>query len=148
MADLSELKPPEGATTKKTRVGRGPGSGQGKTAGRGMKGQKARSGGAIHPRFEGGQTPLYRRLPKFGFSNPNKIDVAVINVQKLNNHFEDGDTVDVETLSDRGLIRSRFDEVKVLGSGELEVELTVRANRFSESAREKIENAGGTAEVI
>ena len=146
--DLSNLTPPEGATTEKTRVGRGEGSGHGKTCGSGHKGQKARSGGSVHPRFEGGQTPIYRRLPKYGFNNPNKDRVAIFNVGRLDEMFEDGDVVDVETLSERGALSGQFDAVKILGDGELETELTVQVHRFSGSAREKIENAGGSAEVI
>lgn len=146
--DLSNLKPPEGATTEKSRVGRGEGSGHGKTCGRGMKGQKARSGGSVHPRFEGGQTPIYRRLPKYGFNNPNKDRVAIINVGQLDDAFEDGDVVDIDTLRERHYISGQYDVVKVLGGGEIDTELTVRVNRFSDSAREQIENAGGSVEVI
>lgn len=146
--DLSELSPPDGATTSKTRVGRGEGSGHGKTCGSGHKGQKARSGGSVHPRFEGGQTPIYRRLPKYGFNNENRDEAAIINVGRLEEVFEDGDEVDEETLKERGFLSGQYDFVKVLGDGELETELTVRVDAFSESAREKIEEAGGTAEVI
>jgi len=146
--DLSNLSPPEGANESKTRVGRGEGSGSGKTCGRGHKGQKARQGGNIHPRFEGGQTPIYLRLPKFGFNNPNKDTVAIINVDKLDGAFEDGDVVDIETLESDGYLSGQYDAVKVLGDGELETELTVRVHRFSASAREQIEEAGGNAEVI
>lgn len=146
--DLSELKPPEGARTKKKRVGRGPGSTLGKTSGRGQKGQKARSGGNVHPRFEGGQMPLFRRLPKFGFRNRNAKEVAVVNVRDLNRAFEDGDAVDPNALCEAGLLKGQFDEVKILGDGELEKALTVRAHKFSSSAREKIESAGGTAEGV
>ena len=146
--DLSNLKPPEGATTAKRRVGRGEGSGDGKTSGRGMKGQKARTGGSVHPRFEGGQTPIYRQLPKFGFNNKNKDRIEIVNVDKLDWAFEDGDVVDIETLEERGFLSGNYDGVKILGRGELETALTVKVNGFSGSAREKIENAGGTAEVV
>jgi large subunit ribosomal protein L15 len=146
--DLSNLQPPEGATTEKTRVGRGEGSGHGKTCGHGMKGQKARSGRDPHPRFEGGQTPIYRRLPKYGFNNPNSDRVAVFNVGKLDAIFDDGDVVDVETLRERDFLSGQFDAVKILGDGELQTELTVQVHRFSDSAREKIEDAGGSVEVI
>lgn len=146
--DLSNLKPPEGATTRKKRVGRGPGSTLGKTSGRGQKGQKARSGGNVHPRFEGGQMPLFRRLPKMGFRNWNAKEVAVVNVRALEDSFADGDTVDIDALCDQGLVNGKFDEVKILGDGELSKALTVRAHKFSKSAREKIESAGGTAEGV
>ncbi|MFB6375830.1 MAG: 50S ribosomal protein L15 [Bradymonadaceae bacterium] len=146
--DLSNLTPPEGANQNAERVGRGEGSGSGKTCGRGHKGQKARSGGNVHPRFEGGQMPIYRRLPKYGFNNPNKDRVASINVGYLEHKFDDGEVVDIERLRDEGSVSGQFDAVKILGDGELTTELTVRVNRFSDSAREQIENAGGTAEVI
>lgn len=146
--DLSNLSPPDGANRKEKRVGRGSGSGHGKTCGRGTKGQKARSGGQIPPHFEGGQTPIYRRLPKFGFTNPCAEEVAIVNVGDLAQRFDDGDTVDIDTLEERGLVNGKYDVVKILGDGELDVELTVSANRFSESAREKIEQAGGSAEVV
>lgn len=146
--DLSELKPPQGARHKDKRVGRGTGSTLGKTSGRGQKGQKSRSGGSVHPRFEGGQTPLFRRLPKQGFRNRNAKRVAVVNVRDLERVFEDGATVDVETLSEQGLIKGQFDEVKILGDGELNMALTVKAHKFSSSARQKIESAGGTAEGV
>lgn len=146
--DLSELKPPKGARSKPKRVGRGPGSTLGKTSGRGEKGQNARSGGRVHPRFEGGQMPLFRRLPKHGFRNWNAKTVAVVNVRALERVFEDGDTADVETLQERGLVNGKFDEVKILGDGELTKALTVKAHKFSKSAREKIESAGGTVEGV
>jgi len=146
--DLSNLTPPEGANQDAERVGRGEGSGRGKTCGRGHKGQKARSGGNVHPRFEGGQMPIYRRLPKYGFNNKNRDRGAIINVGFLDEAFEDGDVVDVETLRERDYVSGQFDFVKILGDGDLETELTVRVDRFSESAREQIEHAGGTAEVI
>ncbi len=148
MSELSNLKPPEGANQESTRKGRGPGSGQGKTCGRGTKGQKARSGGQIPTYFEGGQTPLYRQLPKYGFKNPTETDVAVVNVGKIARQFEDGDEIDVEALVEGGHVRRSFDELKVLGEGEIDIAVTVRVHQFSESAREKIEAAGGTAEVV
>jgi large subunit ribosomal protein L15 len=146
--DLSELKPPRGARHKVKRVGRGTGSTLGKTSGRGHKGQKARSGGNVHPRFEGGQMPLFRRLPKVGFRNWNAKQVAVVNVRALERVFEDGTAVDIETLREQGLVKGKFDEVKILGDGELTKALNVQAHKFSTSAREKIESAGGTAEGV
>ncbi|MFP4597309.1 MAG: 50S ribosomal protein L15 [Persicimonas sp.] len=146
--DLSELKPPKGARSDRKRVGRGPGSTLGKTSGKGEKGQNARSGGGVHPRFEGGQMPLFRRLPKFGFRNRNATRVAVVNVRDLERGFDDGDSVDEEALRQRGLVKGEFDEVKVLGDGELTKQLTVRLHKYSASAREKIESTGGTAEGV
>jgi large subunit ribosomal protein L15 len=145
---LHELKPASGAKKSRKRVGRGIGSGLGKTSGRGHKGQKARSGGGVRPGFEGGQTPLYRRLPKRGFSNKRfATDLAEINVSALN-RFEAGAVVTYGTLKEAGLIKGSYDGVKILGQGELTVPLTVRATRFSKSAVEKIEAAGGKAEVV
>lgn len=145
---LSRLRPPAGAVRGKRRKGRGVGSGLGKTAGKGMKGQKARHpGGFSKLHFEGGQTPLQRRLPKHGFHNPFSKTVVTVNVSDLNG-FENGATVDVDALREAGLIRKRFDGVKVLGSGELERKLTVKVHAFSASAKQKIEKAGGTAEVV
>ena len=145
---LHELEKNIGATQRKKRVGRGPGSGLGKTSGRGQKGQKARSGGSINPVFEGGQLPLYRRLPKRGFTNAKfKTTYAVINVADLN-RFEDGTVVTPALLKDTGLVKKQFDGVKVLGNGKLEKKLTVQANKFSDSALEKIKEAGSKAEVI
>lgn len=145
--ELSNLRPAEGSKHKANfRKGRGTGSGNGKTAGYGHKGQKARSG-APRPGFEGGQMPLYRRLPKRGFTNRNRIDYAELNVARLN-AFEDGVTVDVETLCTMGVIKDLKSGLKILGGGELTKKLNVRANAFSESARQKIEAAGGTCEVI
>ena len=145
---LHELEKNIGATHKKKRVGRGPGSGLGKTSGRGQKGQKARSGGSINPVFEGGQLPLYRRIPKRGFSNAKfKTVYAVINVEDLN-VFEDGTVVTEALLKDTGLVKKQLDGIKVLGNGELEKKLTVRAHKFSDVAKEKIEKAGGKAEVM
>jgi large subunit ribosomal protein L15 len=131
------------------RVGRGPGSGMGKTSTRGEKGQKARSGASIKPWFQGGQTPLYRRLPKRGFNNKEFETVyATINVEDLNKFFKDGDVVTPEVLKERGIIKKELGGIKVLGSGSLEKKLTVKAHRFSSSAVTKIENAGGNTEVI
>lgn len=145
--ELSNLRPAEGSKHKANfRKGRGTGSGNGKTAGYGHKGQKARSG-APRPGFEGGQMPLYRRLPKRGFTNRNRIDYAELNVARLN-AFEDGVTVDVETLCTMGVIKDLKSGLKILGGGELTKKLNVKANAFSESARQKIEAAGGTCEVI
>ena len=144
---LNELKPVEGARHYKKRVGRGSGSGMGKTATRGHKGQNARSGGGVRPGFEGGQTPLFKRLPKRGFTNVNRIDYAVINVEDLN-CFEAGSVVDTAALKAKGLINKEYEGVKVLGDGELNVALTVKAEKFSKSASEKISAAGGTIEVL
>ncbi len=145
---LHELKPAAGSAEKAWRKGRGPGSGNGKTGGRGHKGQNARSGGGVRPGFEGGQIPMYRRLPKRGFTNDMfKKVYAVINVEALD-RFEDGAEVTVETLIAEGIIKDTQDGVKVLGNGEITKKLTVKANVFSASAKEKIEAAGGKAEVI
>jgi large subunit ribosomal protein L15 len=143
---LHELKPAPGSKTKKTRRGRGIGSGLGKTAGRGQKGQKARSGGGVRPGFEGGQMPLVRRLPKRGFKNPFRVEYEVVNVGQLN-IFEPGTEVTPELLRARRLVRRDL-PVKILGEGELDRPLVVRAQAFSASAREKIVAASGTAEVI
>ena len=145
--NLSELKPAAGSThSANFRVGRGHGSGNGKTAGKGHKGQKARSG-APRPGFEGGQMPLYRRLPKRGFTNRNTKDIVSINITELN-RFEDGTVVTLETLVENGVIKNPKDGVKILGNGELTKKLTVKANAFSASAAEKIQALGGTTEVI
>ena len=145
--NLSELKPAAGSThSANVRVGRGHGSGNGKTAGKGHKGQKARSG-APRPGFEGGQMPLYRRLPKRGFTNRNTKDIVSINITELN-RFEDGAVVTIETLVENGVIKNPKDGVKILGNGELTKKLTVKANAFSASAAEKIQALGGTTEVI
>jgi len=145
---LHELSPAEGSVKSCWRKGRGPGSGNGKTAGKGHKGQNARSGGGVRPGFEGGQIPMYRRLPKRGFTNDMfKKVYAVINVDALD-RFEDGAEVTVETLIAEGIIKDTKDGVKVLGNGEITKKLTVKANVFSASAKEKIEAAGGKAEVI
>ncbi|MDB5085269.1 MAG: ribosomal protein [Bacilli bacterium] len=146
--NLHELSPAPGSTKARKRLGRGTSSGTGKTSGRGHKGQNARSGGGVRVGFEGGQTPLYRRLPKRGFSNaPFKKELTEVNVGKLA-AFEAGTVVTPELLLERRIIRSLRDGVKVLGQGELTVALTVQANGFSSSAKEKIESAGGKAEVI
>ena len=144
---IHELKKPEGSTKAPKRVGRGQGTGQGTTAGRGMNGQNSRSGGGVRLGFEGGQMPLYRRLPKRGFTNKWAKEFAEVNVKDLN-RFEDGAVVDANALLENGLIGKALDGVKVLGNGELEKKLTVKAEKFSKSAVEKIEKAGGKAEVI
>ncbi len=145
--NLGELAPAIGSKKKSFRVGRGHGSGNGKTAGKGHKGQKARSGGGVRPGFEGGQMPLYRRLPKRGFKCRNTKEIIAINLSKLD-VFNDGDIVDIDALKSKGLVSNARDGVKILGVGELNKKLTVQVNYFSESAKEKIENAGGKAEVI
>ena len=145
---LHELEKNIGATHAKKRVGHGPGSGLGKTSGRGQKGQKARSGGSINPVFEGGQLPLYRRLPKRGFSNyPFKKEYAVINLSDLN-VFEDGTVVTPALLKERGIVKKQLSGIKVLGEGQLEKKLTVQAHKFSKSAVDKINESGSKAEVI
>ncbi len=145
---LHELSPAAGSKKDVKRIGRGPASGQGKTAGKGHKGQKARAGRGMRPGFEGGQMPLQRRLPKRGFNNIFAKEIAIVNVAALDKAFEDGATVDVEALINAGLVKKALDGVKVLGNGEISKKLTVKANAFSESAKSKIENAGGKAEVI
>lgn len=145
---LNELQRNIGATHAKKRVGRGPGSGLGKTSGKGQKGQKARSGVSIKAVFEGGQLPLYRRIPRKGFNNAKFRTVyGTINVEDLNK-FEDGTTVTPALLKDTGLLKKQYDGVKVLGNGKLEKKLTIQANKFSTSALEKIKEAGSKAEVI
>ena len=145
---LHELKPSEGAIQSKKRVGRGVGSGLGKTSGKGHKGQNARSGGGVRPGFEGGQLPLFRRLPKRGFSNAMfKVEYATINVSDLNK-FEDGAVVTPELLKEMGILKKQLSGVKVLGNGELTKKLTVKAHAFSDSAKEKIGAKGGKIEVI
>ena len=145
---LNELKPNEKAFKTRKRVGRGPGSGLGKTSGKGQKGQNARSGGGVRPGFEGGQLPLFRRLPKRGFSNAKfRVRYAVINLSDLNK-FEDGAVVTPELLKEMGLVKNQLDGVKVLGNGTLEKKLTVKAHKFSTTAKDAIEKMGGKAEVI
>lgn len=144
---LHELKPAEGSRKTRNRVGRGIGSGNGKTAGRGHKGQNSRSGGGVRPGFEGGQNPLYRRLPKRGFTNPTRKEFAILNLDQLN-RFEDGTEVTPELLIETGTVSNVKDGVKILGNGKLDKKLTVKANKFSASAVEAIEAAGGKTEVI
>ncbi len=145
---LHELERNIGATHARKRVGRGPGSGLGKTSGKGQKGQKARSGASINPVFEGGQLPLYRRLPKRGFSNANfKTEYAVLNLSDLNK-FDEGTVVTPELLKETGIVKKQLSGIKVLGNGALEKKLTVKAHKFSITAKEKIEAAGGKVEVI
>ena len=145
---LHELSAPEGSAKKAWRKGRGAGSGNGKTAGKGHKGQNARSGGGVRPGFEGGQIPLYRRLPKRGFNNKFAKIYSIINVEKLNACFNDGDTVTIEVLCEKGIISKANDGLKVLGRGEITKKITVCAAVFSAAAKEKIEAAGGKVEVI
>jgi len=148
MADtLSKLGPPAGSAKKPKRVGRGPGSGLGKTCGRGQKGQKSRSGGGVHPGFEGGQMPLQRRLPKRGFQNPFRKQWATVNVGRLD-VFDSGAVVDVQALLDRGLVSKVGDGVKILGQGELKKKLTVKAHAISAGALAKLEKAGGVFEEV
>lgn len=142
---LDELKPAEGSKFTRKRVGRGIGSGTGKTSGKGHKGQNARSGGGVRPGFEGGQMPLYRRLPKRGFNNIFAKHYVSINVEELNK-FEDGAEVTNEALIEKGIIKKALDGVKILGRGELTKKLNVKVAKYSESAKEKIEKAGGKAE--
>ena len=144
---LHELKYTECARKARKRVGRGTSSGTGKTAGRGQKGQGARSGGGKKPGFEGGQTPLFMRLPKRGFTNFNRIEYAIVNLEQLNS-FEAGATVCPQTLKEAGIIKKELDGVKVLGNGKLEKAITVKAHKFSKSAVAAIEAAGGKIEVI
>ena len=145
---LHELERNAGSVHSKKRVGRGPGSGLGKTSGRGEKGQKARSGASINPLFEGGQSPLYRRIPKRGFKNALfRVRYATVNVSELN-VFDDGTVVTPALLKEKRIINKELDGVKILGNGNLEKKLTIQANKFSKSALEKIEKAGSKAEVI
>ena len=144
---LHELTPAPGSVKDGFRVGRGPGSGNGKTAGKGHKGQKARAGHGMRPGFEGGQMPLQRRIPKRGFNNIFAKTVAAVNVSALN-VFEDGAVVNEAALVETGLVKGWFDSIKILGSGDLSKKLTVQVSAYSESAKQKIENAGGKAEVI
>ncbi len=144
---LHELSPAPGSVREVKRIGRGHGSGQGKTAGKGHKGQKARAGRGMRPGFEGGQMPLQRRVPKRGFNNIFATRYAIVNLAALNK-FENGAVVDTEALKAAGLVKNSYDGVKILGNGSLEKNLTVKAAAFSESAKSKIEAAGGKAEVV
>lgn len=145
---LHELTPAEGSTKTAKRIGRGHGSGNGKTAGKGHKGQKARSGGSIRPGFEGGQMPLQRRVPKRGFNNIFAAKAAIVNLGDIDARFEAGAVVDAQALMDCGLVKDCKNGVKVLGNGEMTKSLTIQAKSFSKSAQNKIEGAGGKAEVI
>ena len=144
---LHELKPAEGARKEPKRKGRGIGSGNGKTAGKGHKGQNARSGGGVRLVFEGGQTPLFRRLPKRGFTNINRKDYTIVNLETLN-RFEDGTEVTPALLIETGIVSKEQAGIKILAKGNIEKKLTVKAHKFSATAKEAIEAAGGTAEVI
>ncbi|UJF33702.1 50S ribosomal protein L15 [Paenibacillus hexagrammi] len=144
---LHELSSAEGARKTRKRVGRGTGSGMGKTSTRGHKGQNARSGGGVRPGFEGGQNPLYRRLPKRGFNNRFRTEYAIVNLEDLNN-FAAGTEVTPEVLMETGIVKAPKDGIKILGNGEITVKLTVKANKFSQSAIEKIQAVGGQTEVI
>ena len=144
---LHELKYTEGARQDSKRLGRGQGSGQGKTAGKGHKGQNARSGGVVALGFEGGQTPIYRRIPKRGFTNVNRVEYAIVNVEQLN-RFENGVEVSPELFIETGLVKKEYNGIKILGVGTLEKKLTVKAHKFSKSAVTLIEQAGGKVEVI
>ena len=145
---LHELSPAAGSTKARKRIGRGAGSGQGKTAGKGHKGQKARAGRGMRAGFEGGQMPLQRRVPKRGFNNIFRTEMAIVNLASLEKAFDAGATVTIEALVEKGLVKKVLDGVKVLGNGELTKAITVQANAFSETAKQKIEAAGGKAEVI
>ncbi|WP_068677139.1 50S ribosomal protein L15 [Oceanobacillus sp. Castelsardo] len=144
---LHELKSAEGSRKDRNRVGRGMSSGNGKTSGRGHKGQKARSGGGVRPGFEGGQMPLFQRLPKRGFTNINRKEYAIVNLETLN-HFEEGTEITPELLLEEGIVSKLNAGIKVLGKGAIEKKLTVKAHKFSTSAKEAIEAAGGKTEVI
>lgn len=144
---LHELQPAEGSRKERNRVGRGSSSGNGKTSGRGHKGQKARSGGGVRLGFEGGQTPLFRRIPKRGFNNINRKDYAIVNLETLN-RFDEGTEVTPALLIESGVIRDEKSGIKVLGTGTVEKKLTVKAHKFSNAAKEAIEAVGGTVEVI
>lgn len=144
---LNELKPAPGSRKESKRVGRGMASGSGKTSGRGHKGQKARSGGGVRPGFEGGQNPIYRRLPKRGFTSPNRKEYAIVNLDTLN-RFAEGTEVTPELLTEVGIVKDVKSGIKILGNGELQVKLSVKAHKFSETAAEKIRSAGGATEVI
>ncbi|MDH3981487.1 MAG: 50S ribosomal protein L15 [Kiritimatiellaceae bacterium] len=145
--DLHSLQPAPGSKHRKIRVGRGRASGKGKTAGRGHKGQMSRAGATHKPLFEGGQMPFVRKLPKRGFNNFNRKEILPVNLDALN-AFEDGTEVTIELLQEKGLVNGRFDGVKILGSGSVEKKLTVKVNAFSATAKKKIEDAGGTCEIV
>ena len=144
---LHEMKYNDGARSDIKRLGRGQGSGQGKTAGKGHKGQNARSGGGVAIGFEGGQTPLFKRIPKRGFTNFTRVEYAVVNLDTLN-RFEDGAVVTPEVLKETGIVKKQLDGIKVLGNGKLEKKLTVKCNKISASAKKAIEEVGGTVEVL
>ena len=145
--EIKDLRPAEGSTHRKKRVGRGPASGKGKTAGRGLNGQKSRAGGGKGVLFEGGQTPLARRLPKLpGFRNPNRVEYVPVNVGRLEKKYEAGETVDNDSLKAKGIIKHTTDPVKVLGDGELTKALTIKVDKISASAKAKVEAAGGKVE--
>ena len=145
---LHQLSPAPGSTKERKRVGRGPASGQGKTAGKGHKGQKARAGRGMRAGFEGGQMPLQRRVPKRGFVNIFGKEMTIVNLSALEDKFESGAVVDIDALIAAGLVKKTLDGVKILGNGDITKNLTVQANAFSESAKQKIEAAGGKAEVV
>lgn len=145
MLDLSNLSPYPGSTKQRKRLGRGHGSGHGKTSGRGHKGYKARSGSSIKPGFEGGQMPLQRRVPKRGFTNIFRKDIAIVNVGDFD-RFEDGAEINLQSLKEKGLVGRKYTDVKILGDGDLTIKVTVKAAKISESARKKIEGAGGIIE--
>ena len=145
---LHELSPVDGSKKSVKRIGRGHGSGWGKTSGKGHKGQKARSGGSIRPGFEGGQMPLQRRVPKRGFNNIFRKKIVALTLKQLETKFDNGAVVDVDALRNAGLVKNSFDGVKILGNGELTKSLTVKVDGFSAAAKEAIEKAGGMAEVI
>lgn len=148
MVTLHTLKAPHRSTHRKKRVGRGQGSGLGKTAGRGGKGQKARSGNMRFEGFEGGQSPLQRRLPKFGFNSPNRTEMAIVNLSELDAHFKAGAVIDEATLRAARLVKGVYDGIKILGTGTLQKKLTVKVNRVSVGAKAAITEAGGTVEEI
>ena len=145
--NLNELKPVAGARHAKKRVGRGIGSGMGKTSTRGHKGQNARSGGGVRPGYEGGQTQLFKRLPKRGFTNVNRKEYALVKLGDLNDKFEAGAVVDLASLKEAGLVKKEYEGVKILSNGELSKALTIKATKFSKAAEEKVKAAGGTVEV-
>lgn len=144
---LHELKPVAGARKERNRVGRGIGSGNGKTSGRGTKGQNSRSGGGVRPGFEGGQNPLFRRIPKRGFTNINRKDYAIVNLDQLN-RFEDGTEITPALLIESGVVKAEKSGIKILGNGQLSKKLTIKAHKFSSSAIKAIETAGGNHEVL